>query len=402
MIRYFNPGHETAVLNASNYYQPRANQLKMQKELAFLPAWYALPSDFILIDKPLSNTFLSDLNLLNPIAQAFTTSDLIDKKSGLSCLAIDLWGISPQSIYFFEKLNATHYLEWQIPQWKEEFRLLGSRFTSHKILSFLIDTIPEIEKEILPRFFSDLNELEKQVVHCSKEQIVKSPYSSSGRGLVWLPPEKLAQSERQILNGMLKKQSQVSLEKALDKQLDFSMHFEINKTGKTQFMGYSVFQTNSKGAYEKSFLANQEELEKKIVFYIAPNLLLRIKIRLIQLIEKIFSPYYAGNIGVDMLVYSSENQYHLHPCVEINMRKSMGFLALRLFENYISSRSRGEFFVTYCSKRGEVYEKHREWKKIEPIVTENGKIKSGYLSLCPVEEDSKYWAGVKVKTAINR
>ncbi|MDR0683329.1 MAG: hypothetical protein LBG15_16035 [Dysgonamonadaceae bacterium] len=402
MIRYFNPGHETAVLNASKYYQPKANQLKMQKELAFLPAWYAFPSDFILIDKPLPNTFLSDLDLLNPIAQAITTSDLTNKKSDLADLAIDLWGISPQSIYFFEKLNLFHHLEWQIPLWKEELRLLGSRFTSHKILSFLIDTIPEIENEILPRFFSNLDELEKQVVHSSKEQIVKSPYSSSGRGLVWLPPKKLAQSERQILSGMLKRQSQVSLEKVLDKQLDFSMHFEIDKAGKTLFTGYSVFQTNSKGVYEKSFLANQEELEKKITFYIAPDLLLRVKIRLIQLIGKIFAPHYTGNIGVDMLVYSSENQYYLHPCVEINMRKSMGFLALRLFENYISHCSKGEFFVNYCSKRSEIYEKHKEWKKSDPVVTENGKIKSGYLSLCPVEEDSEYWTGIKVKMDVSR
>jgi hypothetical protein len=398
MIRYFNPGHETAVLNASKYYQPKANQLKMQKELAFLPAWYALPSDFILIDKSLPDAFLSDLTDLNPIAQAITTSDLIDKKNSLARLSIDLWGISPQSIYFFEKLNVFHHLEWQIPQWKDEFRLLGSRFTSRKILSSLIDTIPEIEKEILPHFFSDLDEIEKQVIHSQTKQIIKSPYSSSGRGLVWLPPGKLAQSERQILSGMLKRQSQISMEKALDRQLDFSMHFEVNKAGKAEFIGYSVFQTNSKGAFEKSFLANQKELEKKITFYIAPCLLLRVKIQLTQLIGDVFAPYYAGNIGVDMLVYSSGNQYNLHPCVEINMRKSMGFLAIQMFENYISSCSRGEFFVSYCPKGGGIYEQHKEWKKKDPVVIEGGKIKSGYLSLCPVEEKNEYWAGIKVET----
>jgi hypothetical protein len=397
MIRYFNPGHETAVLNASKHYQPAANQLKMQRELAYLPAWYALPADFVLIDKPLSEPFLSDLKLLNPLARPITLSDLADKKSGLSGLAIDLWGISPQSICFFEKLNTLYHLEWQIPQWKEAFRLLGSRFASCKVLSSLIDTIPEIEKQILPYFFSDLNEIEKQLVRSREKQLIKSPYSSSGRGLVWLPPGKPAQSERQIISGMLKRQLQVSLEKALDKQLDFSMHFEISPEGETRFIGYSVFQTNAKGAYEKSFLACREELEKKITAYIPPDLLIRVKAQLIRLIGAIYSPCYVGNIGVDMLVYLSGNQYRLHPCVEINMRKSMGFSAIRLFERYISPGSTGEFFVSYCSNVGDVYEKHKEWKRKYPAVTENGRIISGYMSLCPVEEESNYWAGVKIE-----
>jgi hypothetical protein len=396
MIRYFNPGHETAVLNASKYYQPAANQLKMQKESAFLPAWYALPSDFVLVDKPLSESFLSDIRLFNPIARAITVSDLTDKKFNVSGLAVDLWGISPQSAWFFEKLKALHHLEWRIPPWKEAFRLLGSRVTSSRVLSSLMVAVPEIEQKILPRFFSDLDEIEKEIAHRREKQLVKSPYSSSGRGLVWLPPGELARSERQIIGGMLKRQAQVSLEKALEKQLDFSMHFEINGAGQVQFIGYSVFQTNAKGAYEKSFLACQERLEEKITGYIPLDLLIRVKTLLLQVIEATYAPSYVGNIGVDMLTYLSENQYCLHPCVEINMRKSMGFLAVRLFEHYISPDSTGEFFMSYCSSAGEVYKNHKEWKRTYPAIMENGKLKSGYVSLCPVEEATNYWAGVKV------
>jgi hypothetical protein len=118
---------------------------------------------------------------------------------------------------------------------------------------------------------------------------------------------------------------------------------------------------------------------------------------LIQFIQEIYSPHYTGNIGVDMLVYLSGNQYKLHPCIEINMRKSMGFLAIRLFENYISPTSQGELFVDYCPGAGEIYEKHREWQRRYPVVMERGKVKEGYVGLCPVEEGNGYWAGISVR-----
>jgi hypothetical protein len=397
MIHYFNPGHETAVLNASKHYQPAANQVRMQQELAFLPAWYANPEDFVWVENKLSAEFMDDIKVLNPVAQAITISDLPGRQKELSNQKIDLWGISPQSVYQFEKLNRFHAVHWQVPEWKEEYRLLGSRPESRKILSCLMDICPEIEKEILPRYFSTIEEIENYIIQNKEKQLVKSPYSSSGRGLVWLPPGKLNQSEKQIISGMLKKQSQVSIEKALDKQLDFSMHFQNDDDGKTYFTGYSVFQTNEKGAYEKSLLASQETLEKQPASYLDKEYLHRIKEEFISILQKTYSPHYKGNIGVDMMAYKSGNQYKLHPCVEINLRKSMGYLAIRFQENYLHPLSQGEFFINYYSNAGEVFKQHRQLKKQYPLIIENRLIKSGYLSLCPVGETSQYHACILCK-----
>ncbi|MDR0863375.1 MAG: hypothetical protein LBO74_00395 [Candidatus Symbiothrix sp.] len=387
-LHYFNPGHETAVLNTSKYYQPAVRQVNMQQELAFLPAWYARPEDFVLVENPLTAEFKLELKSLKSLAQAITVTDL----NGLPDERVDLWGISPQSIHFFEKLNERYHLQLQIPRWKGEFCFLGSRFASQMILSQLMEKIPEIEKEILPRFFSNLNEIEQFVAGSNEKQLVKSPYSSSGRGLVWLPPGELARSERQIIGGMLKKQSQVSIEKALDKQLDFSMHCENTPEGQTRFIGYSVFQTNRKGAYEKSRLAAPEIVEEQITAFIDKELLLRVKDECLNNLQKMYGPYYTGNIGVDMLVYSSGKPYKLNPCVEINLRKSMGYLAIQLQKNYIYPQSQGDFFMDYRPTPGEIYRKHRKWKEQYPLVVENGRLKSGYLSLCPVTETSHYHA----------
>ena len=110
-----------------------------------------------------------------------------------------------------------------------------------------------------------------------------------------------------------------------------------------------------------------------------------------------YAPHYAGNIGVDMMAYACENQFRLHPCVEINMRKSMGYLAIRLFENHISPTSQGSFFVEYHKSSSMLNEKHTVLQKQYPLQTEKDRICSGYLNLCPVTETANYLAYIVVK-----
>jgi len=397
MIHYFNPGHETAVLNASKYYHPPAHVTKMQTDLTFLPAWYASEGDFIFMETALSDEFIHSLQPLNFQIKSVTPGDFSVNREMLQHSEVDLWGISPQSVHFFEKLGEYWNLSLAIPQWREEFRFLGSRFASLKVLAELLNRIPEIEREILPIFFSDIDEIEKEVSQRHELLLVKSPYSSSGRGLIWLPTGKLAQSERQIISGMLKKQKQVSIEKALDKCMDFSMHFEITKQGDTQFMGYSVFQTNAKGAYEKSRLAGQAYLEKQITDLIDAGLLLQARIVLSEIIQKMYAPFYKGAIGIDMLIYQSGDSYRLHPCIEINMRKSMGYLAIRLTEKYLHPDSQGEFFIEYNRNPQTTLQKHEQLQKQYPLIIENGRIRSGYLRLCPITNQTNYQSFIIIR-----
>ena len=394
MIYYFNPGHESAILNGSRFYQPNANVVKMQKDLAFLPAWYAAPGDSVLTEETLTDDFLSSIQSLDPLARAITSADFFINREQCLNKEVNLWGISPQSIYYFEQQSKRHDLQLKIPEWKDVYRSLGSRSTSRECLSFLMDNFPEIEKRILPVYLSDITEIEEYIINSKEKQVVKAPYSSSGRGLIWLPPEKLAQSERQILSGMLKRQKEISIEPALDKRFDFSMHFEINSEKEVLFIGYSLFQTNNKGAYEKSILINQEELKKQITTFIDKNVLFSVQRKLLAFIQQKYGPHYKGNIGVDMLIYQANNEYRLNPCVEINMRKSMGYLAIQLFNNYISPFSQGIFFFKYYPEK-QAMRQHEELTKRYPLVLDGKRIKSGYMTLCPVTANSQYHAYIQ-------
>ena len=392
MIHYFNPGHEIAVLNASKHYHPPAHIAKMQADLAFLPAWYASAGDFVYMETQLPNDFMLSCQPLDLQVKPVTPADFSGNREMFRQLTVDLWGISPQSVYFFEKLNEQWKLSLAIPAWKEEFRFLGSRFASQKFLALLLERISGIEPEIFPQFVSNIETIEQLTVQSQEQLLVKSPYSSSGRGLIWLPPAKLAQSEKQLLTGMLKKQKQVSIEKALDKQLDFSMQFEITDEGKTQFLGYSIFQTNDKGAYEKSLLDTQERLEERITSYIDKELLIQTQRTLTGIIHEMIAPCYAGIIGVDMLIYKSGGSFHLHPCVEINMRKNMGYLAVRFSEKRLHPGSHGEFIIKYNRNPQATILKHNQLQKQYPLVVDSGRVRSGYFSFCPVTDSTNYHA----------
>lgn len=396
MIHYFNPGNETAILNASKYYHPPVNQIKMQKELAFLPAWYAQPNDFVLINQKLPSEFIRKTEDLNMVDRSITVSDFIDRKETLNREKICLWGPAPNSIHLFEKIKSEYNLDIDIPKWKTEYALLSSRHTAFSVLKKLMSRISSVEKDILPSFFSEVTDIEQYVSDKNTKLVLKSPYSSSGRGIVWLPPGQLNRSERQIIGGMLKKQRSASVEKKLDKLLDFSAHFEITPDKAIRFAGYSLFETGTKGNYEKSILLPQNEIEKTLFQYIGKGLLSEVTEQLKINLSEEYAPYYEGNLGVDMMIYLSGNRFHLHPCVEINMRKSMGYLSLQLQKNYLHPDSKGFFAIEYNNQPGQTIENHREKTKHYPFHIKEHKIVSGYSELCPVNENTNYHAYVLI------
>lgn len=393
MIHYFNPGHETAVSNSSPYYMAPANVAVMQKELAFLPAWYADRGDVVLTVDEIDRNFLLHLseNLLFGV-KGITLNDL-------NCYPdhyVRLWGVSPQAIHYFEELNLIYNLQLQLPVWNEELIYLTGRQSGNESLGILCDSIKIFSDFAIPRLFYSVEDIELAVEKSSFQLLAKAPYSSSGRGLLWLPMDGLTRTERQILHGMIKKQGAVSVEKVLDKQIDFAMEFDSDREGNIHFMGYSFFYTNNKGAYLGNYIGSQTHIEEIITAKISLSLLNEVKDHLIEILSKKYAPYYTGCIGVDMLIYKEENVYKLHPCVEINLRSNMGLLALHISENYIDSKSQGQFRLDFSAKEGEIFHRHNEMMKTHPALFYGGRIVSGYLPLCPVHATSHYWAYILV------
>ncbi|WP_102407727.1 hypothetical protein [Parabacteroides bouchesdurhonensis] len=395
-IHYFNPGHETAILLGTENYTPPTNVQKMIQELALLPIWYSEPEDYVLVNDDNSSLFLSLLpKEIHPFATPVTYKDI--KKGISSSIPIEAspWGISPHSINLFEKLKQNSPSEITVPQWKDEYKQLTGRQTATECLNKIRELLPDMPIPVSPGFYTNIQEIEKYMLAYNAPFILKTPYSSSGRGLH--PIDRcITEKDRTWINRAINKQGAISIECRLNKIQDFAMEFYSDGKGEVQYQGLSVFNTEEKGAYSGNVLQNQEMMRKRISSFTGETKLQHIQNTVGHVLKDTFGAIYSGYLGVDMLIYKDKGNYNIHPCIEINMRYTMGMVALRLFQKYIDSRATGDFRITYDGKAGEAYSHHHFMQETYPLKLEDGKIIKGYLSLCPVTTETHYRAYILI------
>jgi len=229
--------------------------------------------------------------------------------------------------------------------------------------------------------------------------LLKAPWSGSGRGLFWNnkpQDEKL----KQWVCPILQKQGSVISEPIYRKEKDFAMEFFSDGDKKVSFAGYSLFITDKYGSYKGNLLELDESIEKKLSQYVPVERLKQIQEALSCFFSSKIAPFYRGYFGVDMMIcfsYENPDTYFLHPCVEVNLRINMGMTCRLFYDRYVSSDSHGIFQIDYCTNSGLLYEDHFRKMQEQPLKIENGKIRSGYLSLAPVNFDTHYRARVEIE-----
>lgn len=394
MLHYFNPGHEAAILNGSPYYHAPANVVQMQRDLAFLPAWYAREGDYVWMADSLPEDFLNFwLPLKGFSVKEIGTDSVSAHCDRLAGQEVALWGVSPQAIHLFESISEKYNLNLDIPKWNPLYAEFSHRQKAAHYLMRLCDSFPFISPKLVPRLCESLEAIDAVL---EKEDnvvfLAKAPYSSSGRGLLWLPKGKLTRTERQILHGHLKKQKSVSLEYALQKELDFAMEFFVDGVGGCSFEGYSLFETSEKGNYLGNKILPQQQIIDGLAEKIPLEHLHLIQAKLVEFFSSDLAFIYKGYVGVDMLVYSENEESKLHPCVEINLRTNMGIVSIALQKNYLHPDASGVFYIDFLGSTDKLMAKHSQLLNAYPAIFVDGKIRSGYFPLCPHNAGSKYLA----------
>lgn len=397
-LHYFNPGHETAVLVGAVNYTPPANVQRMTRELSFLPVWYAKANDFVFTDEIIAPRFFSHLpKELKPFATLVSGKELKNNSTSFPEMTATPWGLSPHSLHLFEELKKDYLLNLSVRSWKEEYFRLTGRQTAAECLELIRQQLPDLPIPTVPKFCKKIREVEKYLILQNSPFVLKTPYSSSGRGLHWLPERKLTAKDRTWIEGAINKQGSVSIECGLDKVLDFAMEFYSDGEGSITYEGISVFGTERQGSYSGNRLGNQEYLRNQITQRTGEETYSLIQNSVTEVLKSIYSNVYQGYLGVDMIVYkTSKGTFAIHPCIEINMRYTMGMVALRFSQKYLTPAAIGDFHIRYENKDGEAFERHRFMKETYPLIIENGKIREGYLSLCPVTKETRYRAYILV------
>lgn len=184
-------------------------------------------------------------------------------------------------------------------------------------------------------------------------------------------------------------------ELAMDRVMDFAMEFKIEQ-GKSEFVGYSLFFTEGQGAYRGNRLMSNERIAEIISEWIPAEELDDVERELITFMDSNLAKAYEGFVGVDMFIYRGKEGFMLNPVVEINLRMTMGMVARILYDKYVSPDSEGMFTVEHMTP-GRLMVHHQWQEQNEKMEYDaEGRFVKGYLSLCPITENSLYRASVQL------
>ena len=385
----FNPDHDLALANFSPNFTSPASARKLRCDLAMLPVWYAQDGELVVVDGELNRAFLEELRDILPIKSSLITfHQLADFRN----FEVKPWGWNPNLRKQLIKLGVNEQLLPSISD-IELLRNYSGRQNAIKLLRELKVWNPVFCGESY--LYTDIDKLVTYLNSSNSDQVLKMPYSGSGKGIVWIKGD-ITDKQTDWCKRVINIQGGVVVEPVLNKVQDFAMEFEMTDSG-VKFVGYSLFQSAPSGAYVGNLLLSDIAIEDILSMYIDRNLLLELQAKLKTKLTEYF-PLYHGYLGVDMMICeTSESNYQLQPCIEINMRMNMGIVAHSIYERFVHPDSNGIFSINYFKQDGEAQNHASTIQSDNPLIIKDGKIKNGYLSLTPVDKHTQYIASVYIK-----
>ena len=183
----------------------------------------------------------------------------------------------------------------------------------------------------------DARELERVLGTMGCGVFVKSPWSSSGRGVA--DCRRLSDDKtRERCLAIIARQGSVLVEPAYEKIQGFAMLFRSDGAGRVESVGLSVFMTERRASYSGNLVASDETLRARLVTLLPEELLRDVNRALERILTEITDSCYRGYMGVDMMAVATERgEAAIVPCVELNLRMTMGVVAHSLYRRLAGS-----------------------------------------------------------------
>ncbi|WP_207916027.1 hypothetical protein [Natronoflexus pectinivorans] len=384
-----------AVVNGHPSYTPPARLKKFEEDLESIMIWLGASEDVLLTRNRLSTDFvswLSDFGFEVPKCM-----DVDSLQETIFAKELHPWGWSPAIHKFFSTLEIQLQDSWKsnpMNHWKSEYKRLLSRLTGVELIK---EAVVIIEKErfsnVLIPHVPVMMDSPEYINHIEKTStlplLLKTPWSASGRGLFKIRDKNEQAWKNPWILGKLKQQGFLLGEPFLHKLQDVSFHFWCDSKG-VHSLGTTYFSTDKAGRFLGCYthlpkdssipesLMKEGEKEAESVLLTA---LQKMKI----------NTKYRGPIGVDGLFFLSANgKILLNPCIEVNMRYSMGLINLKIRERLAPGRT-GKWQIGYL--------KAREWDDLAGCFSAksmHGMITGDILPLSASPKNEGYMAWFEV------
>lgn len=313
----FNPENDMALADGHPGYTPPAQIQQMRRELWWLPQWWAKEEDIV-----------------------WNGEDRLTLEDDTKILP---WGWSPALCH---QLRQAGVQESLLPSADklEHIRQLSHRQTAVSLLQELRDELPLDGHFAGHSVLCQSTEEVEEAVAQYGEALLKSPWSSSGRGLIKTDNPQWKAWAKHIL----KAQDSIVVEQYLHKVSDFALEFWLDGKGGVEYRGLSLFYTNERGAYLGNWVAPEGQKLAWLAQYIPLQYLQEIR----KWWEARLSHFdYSGPVGIDMMLAEEG----ICPCIEVNWRWTMGLVACLVAEQGRYGRMVVEYIYGHYSAEVEAF-----------------------------------------------
>ena len=349
LIHLFNPENDLALAHGKSNYTAPPNAMALHHAGEALPFWFANSND-VVIAPNLDPKWLDEIKSKTNI-EASIFNPTIHNIGYKACP----WGWSLDALSQLTTVGVNNDALIS-PSQIEDIRQLSHRRTTIEISSRLNESLtfqlPSLPFEA--KTTNDVIAFAKRHNGC----YIKSPWSSSGRGVV--NASALSESElTRRAEGIIRRQGSIMCEAPLDKITDFAMLFYSDGI-KVKQMGYSLFFTGNSTAYSGNITTSDAIIEHHLSTMISIEQLHNTSHALENALTDIIAPKYTGFFGVDMLIYNENGANKIAPCIEVNLRMTMGIVAWHLYRNHLAPNSEAIMRVEYgndsSSKKSPIFE----------------------------------------------
>ena len=395
-IFYYNPTCEMAIANNHHSYQPPDRLKQFEKDLGEILLFLANQEDAVICHDHPDQEFLDFWKMLGKSMPQFVTPDQITNHPQRGELVPTPWGGSKSVQHFFKSLGLRLDLASKsLKDWEPAHQHFFSRRTSAVFEhAWLNGVIPEFCRLPSSPILAQTEEELMEFIEASQHQaVIKSLWSSSGRGIFMVKQPEHATPAITWAMGRIRREGALVLETLMEKVADFSFQFHLSPNNTIHFLGINYFSTDEEGRFDKEWIhqpdifdiIKKEKLlpgdwEKQCVAHLSPAL---------QSMQ--WHTQYEGIMGMDaMIIKASDGSLRVRCCVEINFRHNMGLINMAL-KPFFGDKARGYWKIEQFEP-GRWFEFYHEQRQKHPAVIENNRLVGGFFPLVSPDEGKQYAA----------